>query len=159
MPVNLTNVVTYFFPRSEVQVKLLIEFGMVVVCFCLCNFFHELQKLLYYLLNLGLLQGYPCCLMFCHITAQSITFLFEEKKGVLFSRYLDFLVLGESTNFICDAVVDTLVVTFICFFKILGSIKIKFGQLLVELMTDNLKLVFSFVVTTENYEIMRSANF
>ena len=97
--------------------------------------------------------------MFCHITAQSITFLFEEKKGVLFSRYLDFLVLGESTNFICDAVVNTLVVTFICFFKILGSIKIKFDQILVELMTDNLQLVFSFVVTTENYEIMRSANF
>ena len=54
---------------------------------------------------------------------------------MLFSRYLVFC-FDKSTNFkICDVIIGILAnrsYAFDCFFKILGSIKIKFGQIIVK---------------------------
>ena len=82
--------------------------------------------------------------IFYHI-ATTMNFFIWKKYDVLFSRYLDFCVFHESTNFkIFDIVIDRSY-TFDYFLKILHSIKIKFGQTIVQLMTDTFNLFFSSI--------------
>ena len=68
---------------------------------------------------------------FCHLIALN---LLIWRKKVLFSRY------DEPTYFkICDATQTKLHIrsyNFNCFFIILGSIKIKFAQILMQIMTN-----------------------
>ena len=58
--------------------------------------------------------------------------IYWRKNNVSFSRYLNFRVCVESTNFIiCDVIVEIashLDYTYDCLFKSLDSIKMKFGQ-------------------------------
>ena len=72
---------------------------------------------------------------FCHLIALN---LLIWRKKVLFSRY------DEPTYFkICDATQTKLHIrsyNFNCFFIILGSIKIKFAQILMQIMTNISKL-------------------
>ena len=63
------------------------------------------------------------------------TFLIWRKNDILFSRYLDFCAFVKSTDFkICDIIVGITssgISTSAYFFWILGTLKKKFGQILV----------------------------
>ena len=62
-----------------------------------------------------------------------MNFLFEER--IILLRIFGFLCFCDSTSLkICGAITDILVIrnyTSHCFFRILGSISMKFGQILV----------------------------
>ena len=66
-------------------------------------------------------------------------FLILRKNYVWLSRYLHFCAFGEHINFkICDVIVNVIAhysYTFGSFFRILGTIKMKFGQI-VQLMKN-----------------------
>ena len=86
-------------------------------------------------------------IIFCHIVALNawyMNFLFEKKKS--HSSDLDFYVLDESTNFkICDVMIDIRGYNFNCFFRILVCIKIKFDQVLVQLIANISNLFLSLL--------------
>ena len=89
-------------------------------------------------------------LFFCHMIALNVSWMdfIWQKTKILFSRYLIFaLLMNSQMSKICDVILDITAYQqwycFDCFFRILGSIKMKFGQIIVQITANIFSLSFA----------------
>ena len=89
-------------------------------------------------------------LFFCHMIALNVSWMdfIWQKTKTLFSRYLIFaLLMNPQMSKICDVILDITVYQqwycFDCFFRILGNIKMKFGQIIVQITANIFSLSFA----------------
>ena len=89
-------------------------------------------------------------LFFCHMIALNVSWMdfIWQKTKTLFSRYLIFaLLMNPQMSKICDVILDITAYQqwycFDCFFRILGNIKMKFGQIIVQITANIFSLSFA----------------
>ena len=95
-----------------------------------------------------------------HPWYNELIFLFEEE--IMFHlQYLDFRLFHECKNLkICYVIIDMIAsnssssYTFDYFFRALGGIKTKIGQVLVQLMPKTFQLAFTHIAKTGNLQVL-----